>query len=763
MPLTDPERISRDAAAPRILRLWRALAPLGSVHGFMNTGAHPDDETSALLAVLGLRDGWDLSCACATRGEGGQNDIGREAGPVLGTLRTAEMERAAAALNLRVHWLSQAPGDIHDFGFAKSGEDTLARWGRERTLARMVEIVRRERPDVMCPTFLDVPGQHGHHRAMTQIARDAWEAAADPGYDGSGLPTWAAAKLYLPAWSGAGLAYDDDLPPPPETVTVTASGRDPVTGWSWERIGQQSRVFHATQGMGRWMPPGPGRDWPLHLALSRVGPAGAREASPSDGLPDWEAAGLAEVRPHAEAARAAFPDADAVLRHACAALEAARAARPAPEHAHRRDRKIAQLSILVREAAGAGASARLDADALRPGASAALTVELDPGTASAEAAIVLPDGWTREDGRVTVPEDAPPTDPYPDDWLPDAPRLPAVRLTVEAHGVAAVTHIPFEVPPVILPARAARIAPEAAFVNARRGPAAVAVEVADASPPGAAPAIAAPPGWTADGLTLRAEAPEPGLHELPLTLDGAPAMAVTAIEHPHVAPRRYHAPAILRLRVAEVAIAPGRTGYVTGGADRAGHWLRAAGADAVDLGDDMLERPGELSALVIGVFAMRARPALRAAMPRIHDWVRAGGTLVTLYHRPWDAWDGAAPLPLTIGQPSLRWRVTDEAAEVAHLAPEHPVLAGPNPIGPEDWAGWHKERGLYFASAWDPAYVPLVAMSDPGEAPLEGALLAADVGAGRHVHCALILHHQMERLVPGAFRLMANLIAPRDG
>ena len=42
---------------------------------------------------------------------------------------------------------------------------------------------------------------------------------------------------------------------------------------------------------------------------------------------------------------------------------------------------------------------------------------------------------------------------------------------------------------------------------------------------------------------------------------------------------------------------------------------------------------------------------------------------------------------------------------------------GPNRIGPGDWAGWVKERGLYFAKAWDDAYVPLLEMADPGEAP----------------------------------------------
>lgn len=141
-----------------------------------------------------------------------------------------------------------------------------------------------------------------------------------------------------------------------------------------------------------------------------------------------------------------------------------------------------------------------------------------------------------------------------------------------------------------------------------------------------------------------------------------------------------------------------------------------------------------------------------------------GGTLLTLYHRPWDNWKpDETPLKrIEIGQPSLRWRVTDENAEVIHLTPEHPVLTGPNSIGPADWQGWHKERGLYFAKSWDRAYSPLLQMSDPDEAPQTGALLSGDFGAGRHIHCALILHHQMAHLVPGAFRIMANLIAKRD-
>ncbi len=100
------------------------------------------------------------------------------------------------------------------------------------------------------------------------------------------------------------------------------------------------------------------------------------------------------------------------------------------------------------------------------------------------------------------------------------------------------------------------------------------------------------------------------------------------------------------------------------------------------------------------------------------------------------------------------------AAAVTVLAPEHPLLTRPNVIDVADWEGWDKERGLYFACAWDDAYRPLLAMSDTGEAPPKGALVSAIIGKGRHTHASLVLHHQFDRLVPGAFRLMANLVQP---
>ncbi|WP_226780420.1 PIG-L family deacetylase [Oceaniglobus trochenteri] len=787
MPLTAqlPDALRIHGQTARIVDLWQALLPLQSCVSFMNTGAHPDDETSAMLAALRHR-GFDLSYACSTRGEGGQNDIGTCTGADLGALRTAEMERAAEALSLRLYWLGETADDpITDFGFSKSGVETLAKWGRERTLARFVHILRRERPDIICPTFLDIPGQHGHHRAMTEAAHLVMDLAADPAFTGSNLAPWQVKKLFLPAWSGAGQAYDDDLPPPPATTIVAAKGGDPVTGHSFEQIGQQSRVFHATQAMGRWVAPGEERDWPLHLADCRIVADGDDVGA---GLPDGLAAlaGFAHAPEIAQHLTAAQDEIDACLSALLApdlaarlsrALEHVRAARVAcPDHAatevqHRLARKEQQLSRAIRIAAGVTVEGYLERAMVRPGESLRTTVERCDGTADGlRVEWMLPDGWRMEGDRLTVAADAAPHDGYRDTWLADMPDLPSLRVTTTVEGIDSETRLPLLLPPVVLPARAADLEPHAALLNRQGKRRDIPVAINAIFPPKAEPALTLPEGWSAEpsasGILLTAPGDvAPGLYDIALTLDGEPAFSARSISHPHIAPTARTVPARLQVRVVDVALPDVHVGYIGGGNDRVGHWLQQLGLgvarpEPTRVSDADLDK---LDTIVIGIFAMRFREGLAELMPRLHDWIERGGTLITLYHRPWDGWnpDTIPPRRLEIGQPSLRWRITDETAEVTHLQPDHPLLNTPNTIDAETWAGWHKERGLYFAKSWDEAYQPLLEMADPEEDPMQGALLTADIGKGRHIHTSLILHHQMERLTPGAFALFANLLSKR--
>src|SRR5579872_645757 len=110
-----------------------SLAKLNMLGSVLWIGAHPDDENNAALAYIsrGLkaRTGY-LSC---TRGEGGQNLLGLEQGPLLGVIRTQELLAAR-----RDDGGSQYFTRAIDFGFTTSVDETMANWGHDRTLADIV-------------------------------------------------------------------------------------------------------------------------------------------------------------------------------------------------------------------------------------------------------------------------------------------------------------------------------------------------------------------------------------------------------------------------------------------------------------------------------------------------------------------------------------------------------------------------------------------------------------------------------------------------
>ncbi|WP_163270369.1 PIG-L family deacetylase [Chelativorans alearense] len=795
--LTPRARLQRRKERPALVELHRALSRLTSTLTVMNTGAHPDDERSGMLAALRFAFGMRVIVACSTRGEGGQNGLGPERTGALGVLRTREMEEAARTLDADIVWLGHGPDDpVHDFGFSKNGKDTLSRWGRERIVERLVRAYRTERPDIVIPTFLDVPGQHGHHRAMTEAAEEAVERAADPEaypeHSAEGLTPWKVGKYYLPAWSGGGGTYDDEVPPPAATVTVSAPGVDAATGAAYDEIGEWSRACHASQGMGEWRPE-PQRAWSLHLKRGGKGAeTDIRDHLPATladlaaGLDRETGAELRAAQVRIGEALDAFPRQTGIVPALAAAarhIETAQSRLSEEEKeriGHRLTRKLAEIDAALAAAAGIVPTLWAEPAALTPGGSATLHVHLAPAeaTGAVEITPILPDsissGAPARKGPVTsfplkVSPDAPVANAYPPAFssLLGSGSV-RVALAAEIGGRRIKIFADPEQPLDIVPAHSLALSPDALIVSTHAVPQRAAIrarlEGAEArfdleSRPG----IAARPA--AEGFALDI-APDlaPGRHTLRASVGGVQAYRQTPIAYPHIGRTRFIAPQNLDVLALDLRLPEGaRVGYIGGGADRAGLWLKRMGLNVIDLDEAAMR--GDLdrfTTIVIGIFAFGLRPDLAAATRRLHAWVEAGGHLVTLYHRPTDGWspDETPPRRLVIGRPSLRWRVTDPASPVAFLTPDHGLLKGPNAIDAEDFAGWDKERGLYFAAEWDGAYTPLLAMHDAGEAPLKGSLLSARVGDGRHTHTSLTLHHQFDKLVPGAFRLMANLVQP---
>jgi LmbE family N-acetylglucosaminyl deacetylase len=221
-------------------------------------------------------------------------------------------------------------------------------------------------------------------------------------------------------------------------------------------------------------------------------------------------------------------------------------------------------------------------------------------------------------------------------------------------------------------------------------------------------------------------------------------------------PYNLYRQAQLRTREVDVKLAPGlRIGYVMGTGDRVPEAIEGLGV-APHLLTAAELTAGDLSAwnvIVIGIRAYSARPELTAAQPRLDEFVRRGGTLVVQYQSA----NFPAPLPLSLGRTPER--VVDEAAPVKLLDPAHPLLNWPNAITAADFDGWVEERGHSFLDSWDPGYAALTETADPGQDPQRGGLVVAHPGKGTYIYAAYALYRQFPELVPGPYRLLANLLS----
>lgn len=178
--------------------------------------------------------------------------------------------------------------------------------------------------------------------------------------------------------------------------------------------------------------------------------------------------------------------------------------------------------------------------------------------------------------------------------------------------------------------------------------------------------------------------------------------------------------------------------------------------------DDLLY--GDLSvyhSIISGIRAYARRPVIKTANDRLLEYVKNGGHYILQYHTSGDGYTPElAPFPLTVGQPSLAWRVTYEDSPVTVLLPEHPFLNQPNQITAADFDGWVQERSLYIPMEWDTAFeAPIRSGTVEQEgAEYDGQILTVPYGEGRFTYTSLVFFRQVPNLVKGGIRLFVNMI-----
>ena len=234
--------------------LGLALRHLANVGIVMEATAHPDDEDNGLLVMLNRGQGFRTALVTATRGNGGQNEIGPEIFEALGALRTEEL----AALH-RFDGAEQYFTRAVDFGYSFSIDETFQKWGRDDITADYVRMIRTIRPDVI---FGMTPaGNNGgqHHNASAVISHDAYKLAGDPTkypeQIKEGLRPWQPKKYYWTAGFGPPNPNDEQNT---KVCRINSSVYDALLGHTYSEIGTEARSMHKCQGMAQLLAlPGP--------------------------------------------------------------------------------------------------------------------------------------------------------------------------------------------------------------------------------------------------------------------------------------------------------------------------------------------------------------------------------------------------------------------------------------------------------------------------------------------------------------------------
>jgi LmbE family N-acetylglucosaminyl deacetylase len=798
---------------PHAGELAAGLRRLGVVGSVLYVAAHPDDENTRFLAWLASGRGIRTGYLSLTRGDGGQNLIGTEQDELLGLIRTQELLAAR-----RIDGAEQLFTRARDFGYSKSAEETLRIWSKDEVLSDVVLAIRRFQPDVIVTRFNNRPPNHGQHTASALLAEEAFEAAADPQRfpeQLGELKPWKADRLLqnVSTWS---LPPNADMSAYPK---VDVGGFDPLLGKSWGEVAAESRSQHKSQGFGVAAERGPLLEYFQPLAGTRPvsDPFEKLELSWRR-YPGTEKI----VQAIEEAQRGFDPRAPHLSIPALLRVHEALSVLPA-EHPWRAlklretEALVAACAGLFLEARAAEASAvpgspvALNLMALNrsPAALKLVSVTLPGGETVAvgnELAVSAPFKLSK---TVTLPEDASISTPY---WLrkpvagaalfdvPDRALIgrpegdPALSVTFvyEAGGKRFTVVRPVVyawVDPVrgelyrafeIVPAVTATLDREVImFPNGKAQPVSVGLAAGKAEASGKV-RLEVPEGWKVepaeipfqlgargDERTVQFQlTPPKGAKErgrLRVVVDSggrSESWRVRQVNHDHIPPQAVRQPSEAQLVPFTLVTKVRRIGYIPGPGDRVAESLAAVGYEVTLLPEERLasEKLERFEAIVVGVRAFNATPRLALHRDRILKYVEQGGRFIVQYNtnnRVGPLSGLISPYPLEIG----RDRVTDETATMTPLSLVEPLMSAPNRLEPADFQGWVQERGLYFASKWDDKYRPVFSMNDPGEESLRGGLLVARYGKGSFAYTGIAFFRQLPAGVPGAYRLLANLLA----
>ena len=797
----------RTYSSSEILLQLKKLNVLGSV---LYIGAHPDDENNSLLPYFANEKLYRTAYLSLTRGDGGQNLIGVEQGVELGLIRTQELLAAR-----RVDGAEQYFSRAYEFGFSKSADEALKIWDREKILADVVWVIRQYQPDVIIKRFPgDARAGHGHHAASAILADEAFVAAADPNRFPEQLQyavkPWQAKRLLWNTFNFGGNNTTSE-----NQLKIDIGGYNSLLGKSYGEMGGEARTMHKSQGEGR--PRRRGQSFEYFLNTGGEAPV----TGLMDGIvTDWKRVNGGEAIQLMINEIIAKYKTDQPELSVPALVSLYKAIKELPVE-NWRNKKLGDVQQLIEICSALYVEATSSQQNVVQGDTLKISfvfnkrkdinaviknIHIDNFDSTLSTTLSTNQNLTINKNLLVANKRI--SQPY---WLEyplqggtfevsdqlmigkaeNNPSFEAgIRLSIEGEEFVIKRPVQYR---VIDPVKGDTYQPIAVlpkielsysndnFISVNGMPVKARVGLKSNTNDSASYAIVQKfskkwendiPFFQYDIKSNREDNRTtvftPSTTEINIaeevnlkTSDGKFDGYTKTINYDHIPAITYFPKAKANLVKVDVKIIGKKIGYIVGAGDKVPQELEQMGYSVkiiseADLDDENLK---QFDAIITGIRAYNINEYLSNKNEVLNRYVQNGGNLIVQYLKSNQVGQKrvvAGPYTFTIDGGT---RVTEEDAVVNFLLPQHPVLNYPNKITEKDFEGWVQERSTYQAVKTDEHFEMPLGMNDKGEKQSNGSLAIAKYGKGNFVYASLVFFRQLPAGVPGAYRLMANLIA----
>ncbi|HSD14257.1 MAG TPA: PIG-L family deacetylase [Flavobacterium sp.] len=807
--------LAQQPQKPTSSDIYNQIEKLNFLGSVLYVAAHPDDENTKLISYLSNETKARTGYLSLTRGDGGQNLIGTELKELLGVLRTQEL-LAARRIDGGEQYFTRA----NDFGYSKEPLETFEIWNKDSILNDVILTIRRFKPDIIINRFNhQTPGTtHGHHTASAILSYEAFDKASDseiyPEHLKT-LSTWKPKRLFFnTSWFFYGSEENFKKADKSNLFAINTGVYYPLKGKSNGEIAALSRSQHQCQGFGTTGTRGNETEYLDFLK----GDLPKDKNNIFDGInTSWtrvkggETIGkiLTDIQKNFN-----FKNPEV---HLTKLIEAYKLINQL-EDEHWKTIKKQELENIIVATCGLYLEGVASIQNTNPNSE--ITLKLEATSRCNEPIEIISAEFLntvltedkklennipfKTEKQVKISESVPFSSPY---WLNKKGTLGLFSVSdmnmigksetdlLKLHWKIRLCDVTFDIyknviykfndpvkgemykPFAVLPEVTTEILNKVElFPNNRKHIVSVKVKAGKDNCKGDV-IFDLPADWKVWPKKIAFEIAQKGGEKtvvFEITPPNYPTEAIAksiavidgvrfdkklvTIDYSHIPLQQVLLPSEAKFNKIEIETRGTNIGYIMGAGDEVPESLRQMDYNVTLLSPEKIttENIKDFDAILVGIRAYNTVDALKFKQNILFDYVKKGGTMIVQYNTTGKlVTNDIAPYELKLSQD----RVTEEGAKVTFLNPKHPVLNFPNKITEKDFECWIQEQGLYYPNKWSGKFTPILSAHDKNETPKEGGLLIAKYGNGHYIYTGLSFFRELPEGVPGAFRLMANLIA----